>query len=341
MRLAGRLRLGFYPLPLREAERIRRFLAFPDKECCALDPCAGDSAAFSEITSDRNILRYGVELDSGRAAQSRAKGIDLIHGNCFDVQCQVESFSLIYLNPPYDFEISEEKSQRMEKLFLEHVYRWLKPSGILVLVVPVKRIADCTVLLSRHFRDIRVYRLTEPESARYKQVVLFGIRRTRQERDRLRDSEIIQAQLWLASLDAKPEELPPLPSEADRMYAPPPGAPVRMVHRGLPLDEIEDLLPKSSAYRQASAVLFAHQLDIAGRPLTPLHGGHVGLLCTAGMLNGIFGEGETRHIAHWQSVKLVDRSEEEEDGKTIIREKERFSNELTLVFSTGEIGVLK
>ena len=42
------------------------------------------------------------------------------------------------------------------------------------------------------------------------------------------------------------------------------------------------------------------------------------------------------------SVKLVDKSEEEEeDGKTVIREKERFSNELTLVFCAGEIAVLK
>ena len=53
------------------------------------------------------------------------------------------------------------------------------------------------------------------------------------------------------------------------------------------------------------------------------------------------GEGEMRHIAHWQSVKLVEKSEEEEDGKTIIREKERFSNELTLVFRSGEIATLK
>jgi hypothetical protein len=38
--------------------------------------------------------------------------------------------------------------------------------------------------------------------------------------------------------------------------------------------------------------------DVAtGRPITPLHGGHVGLLCTAGLLNGIFGEGNDRHIA--------------------------------------------
>jgi hypothetical protein len=341
MRPAGRQRLGFYPLPIPEAERIRRFLVFPDKQSCALDPCVGDGAALAEIASDKNASRYGIELDAGRADQARTKEIEVIHGNCFDVQCPVESFSLIYLNPPYDFEISEERSQRMEKLFLEHVYRWLKPGGILVLIVPARRIADCTVLLSRGFRDIRVYRLTEPESVRYGQVAVFGVRRTRQERDRLRDAEIIQAQLWLASVEREVQKLSPLPQEPDHLYAVPPSDRVGMVHRGLPLDQIEDLLPKSSAYRQASAILFAKQADLTGRPLTPLHGGHVGLLCTAGMLNGIFGEGESRHIAHWQSVKLVDKSEEEEDGKTIIREKERFSNELTLVFCTGEITSLK
>jgi pyruvate kinase len=105
---------------------------------------------------------------------------------------------VIYLNPPYDLEIGEEKSQRMEKLFLEHVYRWLKPVGAMVFVLPAKRTGDCAVLLSRHFRDIRIYRLTEPESVRYQQVVVRGVRRTRQERDPLRDSEITQTQLWLA-----------------------------------------------------------------------------------------------------------------------------------------------
>ena len=341
MRLAGRERLGFYPLPIPEAERIRRFLRFPDQHCSVLDPCIGDGVAFAEITSDKRVSRYGVELDAGRAEQARGRVIEVIHGNCFDVQCPVESFSLVYLNPPYDFEIGEEKSQRMEKLFLEHTYRWLKLGGILVLVVPARRIADCAVLLSIHFRDIRVYRLIERECVRYQQVVVIGVRRTRQERDRLRDSEIIRVQLWLGSLERELQGLPPLRTEPDHIYAAPPGAPVRLVHRGLPLDQIEDLLPRSSAYRQASAVLFAQRTDVSGRPLTPLHGGHVGLLCTAGMLNGIFGDGETRHIAHWQSVKLIDKSEEEEDGKTIIREKERFSNELTLVFCTGEITSLR
>lgn len=341
MRLAGRERLGFYPLPVSEAKRIRGFLSFPSDSCAALDPCIGDGAAFQSVTSNTEARRYGIELDAYRAEQARSVVEELIQGNCFDVQCPVESFSLVYLNPPYDFEVGEGRSQRMEKLFLEHVYRWLKPGGVLVFVIPGPRIEECNAALSVHFRDVLVYRLTEPESVRYKQVALFGIRRTRNERDRLQDADITRARQWYGSLARNPERLPPLTSEPDHSYVLPPAVPVRMVYRGLPLDQIEDMLPKSSAYRQAAPILFAQQTDISGRPLTPLHGGHVGLLCTAGMLNGVFGEGETRHIAHWQSIKIVDRTEEEEDGSTIIREKERFSNELTLVFASGEIAVLK
>jgi hypothetical protein len=46
-------------------------------------------------------------------------------------------------------------------------------------------------------------------------------------------------------------------------------------------------------------------------------------------------------VQYEATIKLMDKSEEEEDGKTVIREKERFSNELTLVFCTGDIKSLK
>ena len=38
---------------------------------------------------------------------------------------------------------------------------------------------------------------------------------------------------------------------------------------------------------------------------------------------------------------MTDKTEEEEDGVVTIREKERFSNELTLVYSTGGGAILK
>jgi hypothetical protein len=37
------------------------------------------------------------------------------------------------------------------------------------------------------------------------------------------------------------------------------------------------------------------------------------------MLNGVFGDGEDRHIAHWRSPKFADHwEEEEEDGTKIL-----------------------
>jgi hypothetical protein len=58
------------------------------------------------------------------------------------------------------------------------------------------------------------------------------------------------------------------------------------------------------------------------------------------MMNGCFGEGKDRHVAYWESVKVVDKREEEEDGVTVIHEKERFSQRLTLLYADGRIALL-
>lgn len=66
-----------------------------------------------------------------------------------------------------------------------------------------------------------------------------------------------------------------------------------------------------------------------------------GLLTTAGLLNGIFGEGPDLHVARWESVKVTDKFEEtDDDGATIIRERERFTQSLTLVYGNGATTIL-
>ncbi len=340
MRFQGKSRLGFYPLPLSEAQRIRRFLQFPDASS-AVDPCVGDGAAFEAIASGAQVLRYGIELDAYRAEQARQRIPNILQGNTLEVQCPIECFGLLYLNPPYDWTLGPADSRRTEHAFLSYTYRWLKPGGVLVFVIPGDWIAECSQILASQFRDVRVYRLDAPECVRYKQVVLFGVRGSRRERERLTDSDITRARLYYASLARNPSQVPVLPSQPEARYDVPASGPAELVYRGLPLDEIEDLLPLSSAYRQAGRILFAEPVSAAGRPLTPLHAGHVGLLACSGLLNGIFGLGDQRHISCWQAVKMTDKTEEEKDGVITIREKERFSNELTVVFSTGQVAVLK
>ncbi len=342
MRTQAKLKLGYYPLAPAEARRIRNYLRFPSEPASVLDPCAGTGAALCTLTEGAAVRRYGVELDAYRAEEARGVLDEVIHGSALDTHAPVESFSLVYLNPPYDFEIGEGKNPRMERLFLDHVDRWVRPGGMLAMVVPYDRVYDCRSVLTPQFKDKAIYRLTEPEAVAYKQVVVFLVRRTRAERERMNDYAVSHANRKLNDLTRRYEQISALPDFPDRTYTVPPGPPANLEYRGWPLDAIEDLLDSSPAWRQAQRITHAPKSEFSGRPLTPLHKGHVGLLCTSGLLNGVFGSGSERHVAYWESVKVVDRIEEDgEDGKaTVIREKERFSQRLTLLYRDGRIALL-
>ncbi|MGH9627309.1 MAG: DUF6094 domain-containing protein [Bryobacteraceae bacterium] len=283
MRLAGQIRMGFFPLAMAEAGRIRGFFEWPDGEFSVIDPCAGCGAALAEITDGSKAVRYGIELDA---------------------------------------------------------FRWVKRGGVLVLVIPSPRLGTCADVLAVHFRDKALYRLTEPEAVKYQQIVVFGVRRSQRERSRLKDHEVRQAKQKLHDMARRQESLPILPGQPDRIYRLPPSGLVNWAYRGMPLDEIEDLLPKSGAYRQAARILFAPPAQIRGRPLLPLHGGHTAIVAVSGMLDGIFGSGENRHVTAWNSVKVIDRFEEEEDGVITIRERERWSQGLTLIYSDERTAIL-
>ena len=79
------------------------------------------------------------------------------------------------------------------------------------MVVPYDRIYECRTVLMLQFSYKAIYRLTEPEAIAYKQAVVFGVRRTRQERERLNDHAVQQANWKLNDLTRRYEEIPPLP----------------------------------------------------------------------------------------------------------------------------------
>ena len=61
---------------------------------------------------------------------------------------------------------------------------------------------ECRNILSPHLKDKAIYRLTEPDAERYKQAVLFGVRRSAAEKNRLSDQAVNQANWKLARIDA-------------------------------------------------------------------------------------------------------------------------------------------
>jgi hypothetical protein len=66
-----------------------------------------------------------------------------------------------------------------------------------------------------------------------------------------------------------------------------------------------------------------------------------GLLSTAGLLNGIFGSGDRLHVAAWKTKKRVIKTEDTEDEKIIIREREQFVHELAVAFANGETALIE
>ena len=62
MRLEGRMKLGYYPLNSREAQRIRNFLQFPNEPVSVLDPCAGTGTALVARTVAPNDMALNLIL---------------------------------------------------------------------------------------------------------------------------------------------------------------------------------------------------------------------------------------------------------------------------------------
>jgi hypothetical protein len=332
----ARIKLGYYPLPGEEATNIRSLLV-ASQPYCAIDPCAGDSTAVLEITKGTGAHVAAIEIDADRASACVLKGIATVHGSAFECKVQSESCSLLYLNPPYDTEVGAHHNRRMESVFLEHCYRWVKTDGVLVFVIPVGVLNSCARLLASQFDRINVFPLEHPECLRFHQIVVIGTRRKPHARGEPKGVDA------LLRAGYRPNSIPAFTQDLPERYFIPPSDPATIHYAGLPLDEIEDALERSAAMQNARAVLVRKQQKISGRPVTPLHKGHVGLLACSGMLNGFFGEGQDRHIAHWRAVKHVDQFNEEgeEPGETIIRRRERFSHELTLAFENGRILELK
>ena len=307
-RNAARLKMGFYPLPVSEGPTLRQLLSFTGP-ASVVDPCVGQGTALNLITQGADVRRYGVELDAERALAASAKGIETIQGNTFDAVAKPESFSLLYLNPPYDSEIGSVRNSRMERLFLEHTFRWLVMEGVLVLVIPFERLHECAGVAQFTLRP------TEYLSHDRRRVgPLPADRRARSSPEcagrGCRGGEAATSThqpVWQFSGVAG------VGAGACEPYPVPPTGEAALSYRGLPYDLLEDLLPLSVAWKQTLPFLMPREDVATGRPITPLHGGHVGLLCTAGLLNGVFGQGEDRHIARWRSVKHV-TTFVEEDG---------------------------
>ncbi len=329
MRLAGQVKMGYYPTPLGVVELIRKFIDFPDGVANAFDPCCGEGLALEALTRGTQAITYGIELDRSRAEEAGRRLRHVVHAGYEETEVSPGSMGLLLLNPPYD----DGEGERKELIFLRDLLDTLAESGILVYIIPQSRLSrPIAALLASNFSQIRVYRFPDPDFQAFGQVVVFG-------RKNIWPIDCAGEVERLASLREK--VLEPL-GEAVSTYDVPAGENAIVRARAKKPEELVKMAQDSPLLVRMRDLVEPPTLGAMGQPPTRLHIGHLGLLLSAGQRKGLVGKGAGRHIVvgnFFFNDTATTETEEDSDGHEVTVEKrlETFKVTIKMLLPTGEI----
>ena len=299
------IKMGYYPTDPGNISLIMRGFRFPEGVTTNLiDPCCGCGKALRQLAQGNNCYAYGVELDESRAEEAQTRLHRVGFGSFFHSRISHEAFHLLFLNPPYLSVINEGGGRsRHEKRFLIESLPTLMYGGLLVYVIPYYRLTpDICRILVDNFDDLSVWRFTDDEFKKFKQVAVLGIRKRR-------DTQL-QDTLWLEQYAVSPGSIPQLEQITEERYALPAQPLEVQTFKGELFNqkELEQQLRKSNSFTQ---MMSRSELDSGvKRPLLPLSISQIGLIGGSGMINGLI-ECDTPHIIKGRIVKVV-RTESEE-----------------------------
>jgi hypothetical protein len=108
-RLMSQVKGAYYAAAPEAVAAVLQRLRPPDEgECLILDPCAGEAKALLQLAQGLHAVPYGIELSEDRAAVVRwslPEGQALAPADFFRCAISHRSFSLVWCNPPYDYQV--------------------------------------------------------------------------------------------------------------------------------------------------------------------------------------------------------------------------------------------
>lgn len=328
---------GYYPTPPRVvaaiAKHLRRDVSNSRRVVRLLDPCAGTGEAAAAIAQAVGAETFGIEINDERAQAARTRLGHVLTGSAFSARLANGAFSCLWLNAPYDY---DEEKRRLEHAFLTSMTRALCPGGVLVFLIPQRRLAVSARYLASHYGGFLAYRFPDPEYAAFRQIVLFAIRKAQPTLDP-------PAQASLESWSGC--DLAPLPDAPARPPFIPPDLPAgEILFASLFFDP-----PQAAAEARRRGVWVQPQLveqlwppdERPVQPLMPLRKGHLALLIAAGMLNNVvLSEGGQRVLVkgrtHKELVPVESADEETEIEREVLR-----TSVTVLDLTTGVLEVIE
>src|SRR6266545_854928 len=330
MRLEAQAKAGFYPTPSKVVDIIKTWIGekMPGPRRL-LDPCCGTGDPAAQIATAAGCDAYGVEINTDRAKTAKNLLSKVVAGNLFSVRARPGSFSILYLNPPYDFDAEDG---RTELSFLKHVLPYLAPKGLLLFVVPQKRITiRIARVLSAYFEDLKVRKFPADEFQSFGQIVIAGFKKARAEID----DEVLAGLTQIQSMD-----LPEIHRKEFSFTVPAVGRDFFIRSSEFGPDELAEELKESSLWKEPALGLIEEdeQTRPALQPLMPPRKAHLAMLIAAGLINNQILEANGKSLLiKGTSKKVIDRFEEETEKGIKITERERIVTQINAFdLQTGE-----
>jgi tRNA1(Val) A37 N6-methylase TrmN6 len=324
MRLVAQMKGGYYPAHEEAIALSARFLCPPSRASITiLDPCAGTGAAIKQLGDLLGCppaRTYAIELDESRAQTLHDTLPDarvLAPASFFGCRASLNSFSFIWLNPPFD---DGYGGHRVEQQFLTTATDWLMPGGVLAFVCPedvVDEYSDARRHFGTYYQDCQIVPFPE-KHRRFKEVVVFGKKRAKPQADAWGRGNLAHA--------------PP-----GTVYDVPPATGPRLFQKVEPTEvELRRMLTNSPL---RTHLTLTPQVPVPSPPLA-LGIGHVALLLASGQLDGVVhAKGGQPHVVRGTAKKIEYVSDVSEidnpDGNTSTRTT--ISEKIELVVRTVDL----
>jgi len=280
-RLASQSKAGYYATPTDVADMICSFLKAEELGARVLDPCCGTGAAIVRATDGLQARLFGVELEKERAEAAKEVLEQAVKGDLFRVRSKKGAYSLLFVNPPYDY--SDGERVRLEHKFLVESSPYLRPGGVLVYIVSKSTISKRTArYLASQYEKFLVYKFPGDSYERFKQVVLFAVKKTESHLDE-------GAEVKLRSVPYA--ELKELEYKTDPVYV----VPGNLVDeksfylRSLEIDfdEVLKEVDEFGVWKHVEDLMEPPETKVKGKILMPLRKGHLAILVACGLCDSV------------------------------------------------------
>ena len=288
MRLHAQARMGFYPTPNLVTPIIARYINRKQEGLIRVfDPCAGEGTAISLISGHLEGYSYGIEIDLERGEKAKNILTKCLVTDYQNSRISRHSFSLLWLNPPYDWAARDdeiEKSERYERTFLRDCVPYLCKKGILVYLIPQKRLdGHIARMLSYRFENIKIFRFPEKEYQSFKQVVIFGVLKKKPEKDDITAD-------YLKKCGKLETDVIYLPSQPSFIYEVPVIASnIKFIFRSKDInqEELSEEIQEHGLFEQFKGITTPLIMGEKIRPVMPLRHGHLAQILACGLMNGV------------------------------------------------------